>query len=248
MRKICLIIVGLIFVIPDVLAVDYTSAYSKANSKFEQKDYKGAMVLFKQAFTQGDSINSPLRIGEMYISGLGTDADEQEALRWVTIAADHDNAIAQSIMGRYYLHLNDYETAVKWFSKAADNGDNSGKANLAMAYLHGKGGLLRNPQKALRLMLAAAQGNYPAAQWEIAKAYFDGHTGRFDIDCDSDQFVYWTKKAAENGVAEAQYYLGTIYLEGFNNTPVDKKIAKEWLQKSAAQDYEEAITTLKEQF
>ncbi len=248
MKKACLIIVGLIFIITSVFAADYTSVYTKANSKFEQKDYKGAMDLFKQAFTQGDSINSPLRIGEMYLSGFGTEADEQQGINWIAIAAGHNNAIAQDIMGHYYHHLDDYESAIYWFSKAANNGDNDGKANLAMAYLYGKGGLVKNPQKALRWMLAAAQGNHPAAQWEIAKAYFDGHKGDFDIDCDSNQFVYWTRRAAENGVAEAQCYLGRIYLEGFNNTPIDKKLAKEWLQRASAQGWEEANTILKENF
>lgn len=230
-----------------VAATDYMPVLNKANAKFEQKDYNSALVLFKQAFSLGDSIESPMRIGEMYIRGLGTDANEHEGIKWVTLAANRNNAEAQSTLGRYYYQIEDYSTAFNWNMLAAQNGDNYGKYSVGQAYLEGIG-TAQDTSKALRWTLSAAIGGHPGAQWEMARAYFEGHDNSFDLDSNADEFISWTKKAAENGVPIAQYYMGLIYLDGFNNTRIDKANAKMWITKAAEQGLQDAISTLKERF
>ena len=51
--------------------------------------------------------------------------------------------------------------------------------------------------------------------------------------------VYTYQKSAEQGVPIAQYLLGTSYHFG-RGLPQDEKLAQEWLEKAAEQDYRDA--------
>ena len=61
---------------------------------------------------------------------------------------------------------------------------------------------------------------------------------------DYKQAVYWYSKAAEQGLAEAQYNLGLCYYEG-KGVPQDYKQAVYWLSKAAEQGLAEAQESLK---
>lgn len=52
-----------------------------------------------------------------------------------------------------------------------------------------------------------------------------------------EKAVYWYEKAAEQGDAEAQYYLGDMYYKG-EGTAADLKQALVWMEKAAEQGYE----------
>lgn len=232
---------------PMIYAEDGNSVYKRALVKFNSKDYKSAISLFRQAYSLGDNVLSPMRIGESYVRGLGVDQNESEGIKWIQIAAENNNPEAQFRLGRYYNHIGDDSNAFDWFVKAAQNGDENGKYWLGQAYLDGKG-TIQDSKKALRWTLSSAQGGNPGAQWEMARAYFEGHTHPFDFDCNAEEFIRWTQLAADNGLPVAQFYMGMIYLDGFNGTPVDKQIAKKWLQKASDQGWEEATSVLKERF
>ncbi|MDE7421334.1 MAG: sel1 repeat family protein [Muribaculaceae bacterium] len=231
----------------NAIAENIKSVYDNASSKFEQKEYLTAIDLYKKAYSLGDTILSPMRIGEIYICGYGVTQNEYEGLKWVQIAAENNNSEAQSTLGRYYSHIGEDSKAFDWFFKAAHNGDDYGKYMLGQAYLEGKG-TCQDSKRALRWTLSSALGGDPGAQWEIARAYFEGYNHPFKFEKNAEEFISWTTKAAENGSSAAQYYMGLIYLDGFNNTPVDKQLAKKWIQKAANQGWEDAITALKERF
>jgi TPR repeat protein len=58
---------------------------------------------------------------------------------------------------------------------------------------------------------------------------------------DKKQAFYWYKKSAEQGNAEAQYNLGTLYFNG-EGTLKDKKQTAFWIRKS----YENGLEKAKE--
>lgn len=236
-----------IFIGQDVLAENFKSILEKANFNFERKEYIPAIDLYRKAYSLGDSITSPFRIGEMYINGNGVTANEAEGIKWITIAANNNNAEAQIYIAGYYYERGDQATSFDWIIKAARNGDEEGKYILGQFYLRGEG-TVQDSKRALRWILSSAQNGNPDAQWEMAKAYFEGSEHPFNFDKNAEEFISWTSKAAENGSAVALYYMGMIYLDGFNNTPIDKEVAKKWLLKSADKGYKEAINTLKERF
>lgn len=60
----------------------------------------------------------------------------------------------------------------------------------------------------------------------------------YDRDCnptplaDDEKAVYWYKKAADSGNADAQYYVGLCYL-GRLGLPTDEQTAYDWIKKAA---------------
>jgi len=56
---------------------------------------------------------------------------------------------------------------------------------------------------------------------------------------DKNNAFYWIKKSAEQGFAEAQYFLGLIYYTG-EGTLTDKKKAAFWIRKSYENGFEKA--------
>ena len=62
---------------------------------------------------------------------------------------------------------------------------------------------------------------------------------------DYNKAFYWYNKAAENGNAEAQFYLGYYYAKGLSVTK-DMQKAHYWMQKAADQDDEAAKEWLEE--
>ena len=61
---------------------------------------------------------------------------------------------------------------------------------------------------------------------------------------DYAEAVKWYRKAAEQGIAEAQYNLGVMYANG-EGVPRDQAKAVEWLQKAAKQGLAKAQEALR---
>jgi TPR repeat protein len=105
------------------------------------------------------------------------------------------------------------------------------------AHLGAQAADLPSPQEPQRspLQQAAEQGQ-AEAQEALALQLIpqDGNPGN------PEQSVYWFRKAAEQGRARSQYYLGTVLL-----AQGDKTEARQWLQKSAQQKYPAAQALLK---
>ncbi len=64
---------------------------------------------------------------------------------------------------------------------------------------------------------------------------------------DEVKSVYWFRKAANQGYADAQHSLGVCYFLG-NGIKENKEKAKEWFEKAAAQGHKNAQGCLEEYF
>jgi TPR repeat protein len=82
--------------------------------------------------------------------------------------------------------------------------------------------------------------NDPRAQNELAYMYAAGKGTTQNYN----KAFYYYKKAAEQGVASAQYNLGLLYWRGLG-TEQNKALALEWFTKSADQGFEPAKRALK---
>lgn len=95
--------------------------------------------------------------------------------------------------------------------------------------------------------LRKAEAGDAKAQYSIAKTYQYGWDG---APKDVEKFVYWLKKAANSGVAEAQYDLGELYCHGelyFNGehgVPKDESLYIKWATKAAFNGYSPACYSL----
>ena len=82
---------------------------------------------------------------------------------------------------------------------------------------------------------AAEQGN-PNAQLDVGIAYFEG----VGVDTDTIEAIKWFRRAADQGLAEAQYLIGWAYKTGIGGMPKDAAEAFSWFQKAANQGLAEA--------
>jgi len=60
------------------------------------------------------------------------------------------------------------------------------------------------------------------------------------VDRNSSTAVEWYRKAAEQGHADAQFYLGLMYRYGFDGVDENEAIAAEWYRKAAEQGHANA--------
>lgn len=75
-----------------------------------------------------------------------------------------------------------------------------------------------------------AKAGDPRAQFNVALMYHGG----LHVGFDESAALQWYRRAAENGVTEAQEYLVVGYQEGWFGLPIDQQRAKYWQQKVEA--------------
>lgn len=97
-----------------------------------------------------------------------------------------------------------------------------------------------NYEKANELFQQLAIRGDARAQFTLALMYGSGQ----GVQEDHKQSVDWCKKAAEQGLVEAQNFLGKIYENGIGGVNQDYKQAVEWYRKAAFQGYPEAQSNL----
>lgn len=82
-------------------------------------------------------------------------------------------------------------------------------------------------------LLKLAEGGDPQAQYLVGRMH---HTGTENQPQNIEQAVSWYRKAAEQGHAQAQFDLGSCYLQGWGVVK-DSAQALEWYLKAAAQNH-----------
>lgn len=117
--------------------------------------------------------------------------------------------------------------AVKWWRKAAEQGDVSAQYDLGGCLMNGRGGVGKDlVEAAMWLQKAADQGHVRAKH-------------RLDVVADI--------KAAERGDADAQYELGWCFMDG-EHVWEDPAEAMKWYRKAAEQGHADAQFSLGECF
>lgn len=153
--------------------------------------------------------------------------------------ADNGDADAQFHLGVCYftgdLTTQDYTKAAKWFSKAADQGYADAQYNLGICYKNGFG-VEPDEQRAFELYLKSAEQGNMRAQYNL---------GYWLLMNGDSMGYYWMKKAADQGLDDAQYNVGVCYYDGVG---VNKDIleAFQWFIKAKEQGHEGALSILHE--
>lgn len=201
---------------------------------------KKAARFYEKAASLGYA-QAQTNLGKMYLRGYGVPQDKQKALQLFEKAASQGDAKALFNLGVVYFKGNgveqDYSKAVEYYEKAVDLNDPEAQLNLALMYNNGEGVQI-DKKKAFELFSRSAKYGNPVAQFNLAKMYKSGINGFIEKDIDASIRMY--QKAAIQGLAEAQFDLALIYLNGDVNVPVNKERAIQLFEKAADQDYEEA--------
>jgi TPR repeat protein len=95
----------------------------------------------------------------------------------------------------------DYAEAVKWYRKAADQGDAWAQTNLGAMYANGQG-VSQDYTEALRWYRKAAEQGFARAQNNLGVMYNYGQ----GVGQDYKQAVYWYQKAIESDGNDADTY------------------------------------------
>jgi uncharacterized protein len=119
----------------------------------------------------------------------------------------------------------------------AQAGQREAQYSVALAYEEGRL-VTRYHAAAVSWMLKSAEQEYAPAQAGIGKLYLAGVKDHGPIPHRSDA-EEWFRLAAEQGDADAQFWLGTAYQRGWFGG-FDDREAFQWLRKSAAQGLPEA--------
>src|SRR5262249_14236837 len=104
---------------------------------------------------------------------------------------------AQSMLGNCYIkgqgvHKNDLE-AVRWFRRAAEQGDTAGQGNLGWAYCQGEG-VAKNPGGGVEWLLQAARQGDDNAQVKLGFCYYRGEGVPKD---EVEAYKWWLLAAAK---------------------------------------------------
>jgi TPR repeat protein len=157
--------------------------------------------------------------------------------------AEQGDATAQSKIGDAFLSgmfgvTQDYVEAVKWYRKAAEQGQAAGQCSLGICYQGGLG-VAKNEEEAVKLYRKAAEQNFAFAQYNLSVCYGSG----LGVTKDGLEAAKWCRKAAENNNANAQYNLGIYYATG-EGVAKDEAEAFKWLHKAAEQNHADALNIL----
>lgn len=221
MRTMLTWICGLAFS-ANVLAMTGLEAYY-------QGDFKQAAALLKAKSTL--TATEEYYLGRMYLYGYGVLRSNALANQSFKRAADKGSVPAQLLMAKIELFQNNNpEQALVWFKKAAKANNLSAQLYCAGAYLFGVG-TAKNSDSARDYSIAAAKGNNPIAQQNLAADFLNGKqpsTRRMGLT--------WLTKAADARDPEAQIMLADLYVKGDLVTKNPDQ-AEQLLDEAVAQEY-----------
>ena len=186
---------------------------------------------------------------EIYIvisSGFLTQSRQKRSPRdqlTIKFSSKEERAWVQTNIGTLYCNaLNNTENfnfteAMKWFRKAADQGDAEAQYSIGRLYDYGLG-VQQDFTKAMRWYLLAASQNHAGAQYSIGMLY-DNTEGSIQ---NFTEAMRWYLLAAAQNHAGAQYSIGMLYEMGLG-VLADCFEAMQWFQKAADQGHESAKKT-----
>ena len=186
---------------------------------------------------RGD-VDTQYLLGLMYKDGKVVPKNDAEAVRWLSRAVEHEHVEAQIALGYMYskgegVDESDPE-AIQWYRKAADRAKKQKRSDLT--YFFGIAAIRsRSPdifeakRRAASNYLEAANLGHGIAQFNLGLMYYRGMAG---FASDEAEAVYWFRKSAEQGNADAQLKLGEMYALGMG-VPVDYVEAVRWISEAA---------------
>jgi len=162
------------------------------------------------------------RLGIVELNGeLGLSKRPKEGVKWLKRSAEHSTAeFPHALHELALLHESgvddvvfiDYEYAAELLAQAAELGYAPSAYRLGECYEYGKMGCPQDPALSIHYYNIAAQQNHRDACFALTAWYLVGSPGVLP-QSDTEAFL-WAKKAAEQGLAKAQYAVGYFYEVG----------------------------------
>ncbi len=143
------VLAGMLLMGSVLLAENFDEGMNLLSVGEEQKAYDAFFLSAKS----GD-MDSQMILGEMYLDGIGVEANHQKAFFWLSKAANSGDIEAQYLLGFMYENglkvASDIKRSVKWYTKAALQGDVLSQYNLAIIYKEGRGEIQKDMKEAFK--------------------------------------------------------------------------------------------------
>ena len=189
------------------------------------------------AAKRGDP-NAQLDVARAYVLGQGVKQDAVQATYWLNLAAEQGHVEAQYLAGKGLSGTNEEgreRASASWYRRAAYQGHADAQYQLALAFLQGRRGSPwpSNGEEAIALLRASANAGVAEAQLTL------GSVGMMKAMEDPTNVEWagvsfpWIKRAAEQGLADAQLILATYYQAG-KAVPQDFVQAHMWANIAAS--------------
>jgi len=231
-------------------------------------DFTEAAKWFRKAADQGNAA-AQVKFGTCLAGGDGVGKDFEEAVKWFRKAADQGNAEAMIKLGD--CHANgtgvdkDLKEAAVWYTKAADLDSFDAAYKLGECYEYGTG-VEKDFQMAKEYYLLATHILRHTKETETTKLlrekmyqlgnqYAKGHDN--DKELREALTFYWAaailgkaealtllQQYANQGNANAQYFMGATYLNGGVGIRRNLSKAEQWYRKAERQGHLGAIEEL----
>ncbi|KAG0174667.1 hypothetical protein DFQ28_005265 [Apophysomyces sp. BC1034] len=125
-------------------------------------------------------------------------------------------------------------SALHYLQKAESFGLPVALFQLGLVHQHGLLGYLPDPAQAFHFFARAAENGHEPAMLSLSYMYAQGIQGY--LTPHPDMAFKWCQRAADKGLAQAEYTLGTCYETG-NGVPADYARALEYFGKAASKGY-----------
>jgi len=140
--------------------------FAKGLEAFNVGEYELALAEWQALANDGDS-DGQFGMGRLYANGFGVDLDDDEALKWYSLAADQGHAKAMCNIA--VMHANGWGVpqsdaeAFKWYGLAAEHGDTMAQINLARMLSDGYWEVQDQVRAHMWYSIAAEMGDATAA-------------------------------------------------------------------------------------
>jgi TPR repeat protein len=161
------------------------------------------------------------------------------ALKIALPLAEDGNPAAQTLAAEIYARglgvPRDEKKAAKWYAAAAEQGVPEALFQYALMLIDGR--LVEKDEQAAFLMMKdAADAGNRLAQFNYAQMVTAQHPGPAGIE----EAVGYYRRAAEAGLADAQYAMSQIAATGYGSNAPDDADARHWLLLAAKQNFDTA--------
>ena len=176
-------------------------------------------------------------IGNYFYNEDTLPGHEQSACHWWRLAAEQNDAEAQTNLGRSYDYgygvNRDYQQLEYWTRKAAQQGYGRAISNYGTLYKRRLIGTISDfNQDAYNCFNKAAQKGFTIAYWRLGQCYEQGIGVAANFETAAELYL----KAAQSGCPNGQFAIGIMY---YNGRGVRHNIdsAKYWWSRAAEQGY-----------
>lgn len=176
----------------------------------EKNDPKKAFYWFKRAANKNDLL-SRMYVASAYLHGYGVKQSKDMARRYITRAAQQDNALAQYQLAEIFLaskRSKSQRLGISWLKKAAKQGNQRAQYKLAMLYRDGADRLARSPEKAEEWIGKVKHHAHSDSDYLMGEYY-----NQSELLSERMKAIDWYQKAIASEHRDAKYKLGLMYLD-----------------------------------